>query len=96
MLEQRLTNSILAMLFVAADPLTVLELQQVYPEIPPEELRSTLDDLAAHFNSLQTAVEIRQIGGGYRITTRPEHHEDIRAYLQTKPSAKLSLAALET
>jgi segregation and condensation protein B len=39
---------------------------------------------------------IREIAGGYRMTTRPEHHEHIRAYLKSKPSAKLSLAALET
>jgi segregation and condensation protein B len=96
MLEKELNNPILAMLFVATDPLTLLELQEVYPKTPPEELRNTLDDLVAHFNSLQAAVEIRQISGGYRMTTRPEHHEDIRSYLQTKPSAKLSLAALET
>ena len=96
MLEKELTNPILAMLFVATDPLTLLELQEVYPETSPEALNSALGELVAHFNSLQTAMEIRQIGGGYRMTTRPEHHEDIRAYLQTKPSAKLSLAALET
>jgi segregation and condensation protein B len=39
---------------------------------------------------------IREVAGGYRMTTRPEHHERIRAYLKTKPSAKLSMAALET
>jgi segregation and condensation protein B len=96
MLEKELTNPILAMLFVATDPLTLSELQEVYPDSPQEDLKNALDDLVSHFNSLQTAVEIRQIGGGYRMTTRPEHHEDIRAYLQAKPAAKLSLAALET
>jgi segregation and condensation protein B len=96
MLAKELTNPILAMLFVATDPLTLPELQEVYPGTPPEDLRNTVEDLISHFNSLQAAVEIRQIGGGYRMTTCPEHHEDIRAYLQTKPSAKLSLAALET
>ena len=30
------------------------------------------------------------------MTTRPEHHEHIRAYLKSRPSARLSLAALET
>lgn len=96
MLEGELTNQILAILFVAKDPLTLAELQEVYPDTPLEELKKTLDSLMSSFNSLQGAVEIRQIGGGYRMTTRPEHHEDIRTYLQTKPSAKLSLAALET
>ena len=30
------------------------------------------------------------------MTTRPEHHEHVRAYLKTRPGAKLSMAALET
>ena len=30
------------------------------------------------------------------MTTRPEYHEHVRAYLKSKPGAKLSMAALET
>ena len=96
MLEEALPNQILAILFVAKEPLTLSQLQDVYPDTPVDELQENLDQLLSEFNSFQQAVEIRQIGGGYRITTRPNHHEDIRSYLKTKPSAKLSLAALET
>jgi len=96
MLEKALPNQILAILFVAKEPLTLDQLQEVYPDTPVEELQESLDQLISEFNSFQRAVEIRQVGGGYRMTTRPNHHEDIRNYLKTKPSAKLSLAALET
>ncbi len=96
MLEKALPNQILAILFVAKEPLTLAQLQEVYPDTPVDELQENLDQLVSEFNSFQQAVEIRQIGGGYRMTTRPNHHEDIRNYLKTKPSAKLSLAALET
>ena len=96
MLEEALPNQILAILFVAKEPLTLSQLQDVYPDTSVDELRENLDRLVSKFNSFQQAVEIRQIGGGYRMTTRPNHHEDIRTYLKTKPSAKLSLAALET
>ena len=96
MLEEALSNQILAILFVAREPLTLSQLQDVYPDTPVDELQESLDRLVAQFNSFQKAVEIRQIGSGYRMTTRPNHHEDIRTYLKTKPSAKLSLAALET
>jgi len=96
MLEKALPNQILAILFVAKEPVTLSQLQEVYPDTPVDELQENLDQLLSEFNSFQQAVEIRQIGGGYRMTTRPNHHEDIRTYLKTKPSAKLSLAALET
>ena len=96
MLEEALPNQILAILFVAKEPVTLSQLQEVYPDISVDELQENLNQLLSKFNSFQQAVEIRQIGGGYRMTTRPNHHEDIRTYLKTKPSAKLSLAALET
>ena len=38
----------------------------------------------------------RVVAAGWQIATRPEHHEQIRAYLKSRPSAKLSLASLET
>ncbi len=44
----------------------------------------------------QGGLEIREIAGGWRISTRPQHHEFIRKYLRSKPSARLSLPALET
>ena len=39
---------------------------------------------------------LREVAGGWQIATRPEHHEHVRAYLKSRPSAKLSLPALET
>jgi segregation and condensation protein B len=48
------------------------------------------------FNARPGGMLIREVAGGYRMTTRPEHHEQIRAYLKTRPNAKLSMAALET
>ena len=38
----------------------------------------------------------RDEAGGWQIATRAEFHEQVRAYLKSKPSAKLSLASLET
>ncbi len=96
MLKGELPNHLLAILFSASDPVTIRELEEVFPDLGREVLESAMDKLADRFNKLQTAVEIRRVAGGYRITTRPERHELIRAYLRTKPSAKLSHAALET
>ena len=46
--------------------------------------------------AIQAIVEIREIAGGWRISTRPQYHEFIRQYLKSRPSARLSLPALET
>ncbi len=42
-------------------------------------------------------MEIRQIAGGYRMTTKPEHHDVVVAFAKSlKPPVRLSLQALET
>src|SRR5207244_2641908 len=40
--------------------------------------------------------QMREVAGGWQFATRPEHHEHVRAFLKSRPSAKLSLASLET
>jgi segregation and condensation protein B len=53
--------------------------------------------LAAEFEKPEHGVAIREVAGGYKMTTKPEHHEAVRAFAKSlKPPLKLSLAALET
>jgi len=96
MLKDELTSQLLAILFAASEPVTLEQLDLVFPAIEPSTLKERVNQLIEDFNATQEAVEIRLVAGGYRITTRPEHHEIVRCYLRTRPSAKLSLAALET
>jgi len=85
-----------AIIYVADDPVKLDQLKEVIPDEEPEKLKQALKNLLDEFNSRPGGMLIREVAGGYRMTTRPEHHEHIRAYLKTKPSAKLSMAALET
>lgn len=62
-----------------------------------EELRLTLDELMADYAQSERGMEIREVAGGYRIGTRPEYHDAVRAFVKSlKPAMKLSLQALET
>jgi segregation and condensation protein B len=85
-----------AIIYVADDPVKVEQFKEVFPEESPENLRQALESLVETFNARAGGMMIREVAGGYRMTTRPEHHEQIRAYLKTRPNAKLSMAALET
>ncbi|HSR69905.1 MAG TPA: SMC-Scp complex subunit ScpB [Acidobacteriota bacterium] len=89
-------NQILSILFASRAPVTIAELQEVFPEIESSEIREAVEEVREEFNSMQNAVELRRVAGGFRITTLPEHHETIRVYLKNKPSSKLTMAALET
>jgi segregation and condensation protein B len=60
-------------------------------------LRQMLDELIAEYASDNRGVEIREIAGGYRMATKPECHDAVRAFVKSlKPALKLSLPALET
>ena len=89
-------NQILAVLFASSEPVTYEELHSVFSDVPRESLEEEARKLCESFNALQDAVEIREVAGGLRITTRVEHHEEIRNYLKARPAARLSPAALET
>ncbi|MGE5322714.1 MAG: SMC-Scp complex subunit ScpB [Actinomycetota bacterium] len=60
-------------------------------------LKPFLEELMAEFNREDHGVEIRQVAGGYRMSTKPEHHDIVRAFSKSlKPPIRLSLQALET
>jgi segregation and condensation protein B len=62
-----------------------------------DEVRALIDDLIADYNAPDSGLEIREVAGGFRIGTRPEYHDAVRAFIKTlKPPLKLSLQALET
>jgi len=60
-------------------------------------VRSTLEELVGEYGSADHGVEIRELAGGYRMSTKPEQHEVVRAFARSlKPPVRLSLPALET
>ena len=62
-----------------------------------EILRSVLDELIAEYAQDSRGIEIREIAGGFRMGTKPEIHDAVRAFVKSlKPPLKLSLPALET
>ena len=60
-------------------------------------VRSCLEELSGEYGGPDHGIEIRQVAGGYRMSTKPEQHEVVRAFAKgLKPPVRLSLPALET
>jgi segregation and condensation protein B len=60
-------------------------------------VRSCLEELVGEYGKPDHGIEIRQVAGGYRMSTKPEQHEVVRAFAKSlKPPIRLSLPALET
>jgi segregation and condensation protein B len=84
-----------ALIFVADEPISAKDLANVLEE-DTEFVQSAIEELAAEYEQRKSGLMLREIAGGWQITTKTELHEEIRKFLKTRPSAKLSLAALET
>ncbi len=62
-----------------------------------EQIRAAVEELAAEYANGDRGMEIRQIAGGWRMGTKPEHHDAVRGFAKSlKPPVRLSLQALET
>ncbi len=60
-------------------------------------LTAIIDELTADYAASDRGMEIRQIAGGYRMATKPEHHDVVVSFAKSlKPPVRLSLQALET
>ena len=84
-----------ALIFVSEDPLPVKAIADILKE-DKGWVQVAVEDLTKEFNERGGGLMLREVAGGWQFATRPEYHEHVRAYLKSKPSAKLSLAALET
>ncbi|HLJ77311.1 MAG TPA: SMC-Scp complex subunit ScpB [Acidobacteriaceae bacterium] len=62
-----------------------------------DEIRRLVDELIGEYSAADRGIEIREVAGGYRMATRAEYHDAVRAFVKSlKPPMKLSLQALET
>ncbi len=85
-----------AIIYVTEEPVTLEQLAKGL-EWPKEEVEALIGELVAEHQAPARGVEIRAVAGGYKISTKAEHHEAVRQFVKTlKPPLKLSMAALET
>lgn len=93
--KDELAASIEALIFVADEPLAVRTIVSILDE-GKDTIKFALESLKETYETRKSGLQLRKIGGGWQISTKTEYHEEIRKFLKTRPSAKLSLASLET
>jgi segregation and condensation protein B len=97
-----------AIIYAAETPITAEQMIQLVKESVTAEgaadetevksrVRAALEELVANYGGHDHGIEIRQVAGGYRMSTKPEQHEMVRSFAKSlKPPIRLSLPALET
>jgi segregation and condensation protein B len=60
-------------------------------------IRAALEEIISEYDNGDRGMEVREVAGGYRMATKPEHHDVVRGFAKSlKPPIRLSLQALET
>ena len=97
-----------AVIYAAETPITTEQMVQLVKESAiadgaadeaavKSRVRAALEELAADYSGPDHGIEIRQVAGGYRMSTKPEQHEMVRSFAKSlRPPVRLSLPALET
>jgi segregation and condensation protein B len=83
------------LIFVADEPISAKTIADAV-KLDRDAVEKAIARLVKEYEGGKGGLQLREIAGGWQIATRPEFHEHVRAYLKSKPSAKLSLASLET
>jgi segregation and condensation protein B len=97
-----------AIIYAAETPITLDQLVQLVKahslsegaadeaEVRPR-VRAALEELTRDYAAPDHGIEVRQLAGGYRMSTKPEQHDVVSAFAKSlKPPIRLSLPALET
>ncbi len=86
-----------AIVYVATEPVTLDAIHAALPDADRAELYANLNELVERYHIAEHGIEVREVAGGYRFSTKPEHHEVLKQFIKSQiPPTRLSLAALET
>src|SRR5258708_23216827 len=85
-----------AIIYAADEPATIEQLAQALGE---EKIivQAALDELVASYATEERGIEIRAVAGGYKMYTKPQHHDAVRRFIKSlRPSLRHTMPALET
>ena len=95
--DENLKALIEAIIYVAPEPVTLDAMVRALDGEERDRVKARLQDLMADFERPEHGVEIRAVAGGYKLASKPEHHEVLRKFVKSlKPPVRLSRPALET
>ncbi|MYW05421.1 SMC-Scp complex subunit ScpB [Streptomyces sp. SID3343] len=84
-----------AVLMVVQEPVTEHLLAHVL-EFPVAEVAATLRTLSLEYTTQGRGFDLREVAGGWRFYTRPEHAAAVERFVLDGQQSKLTQAALET
>lgn len=93
--DDEMRGALEAILLVVDEPVQEIVLAQIM-EQPTDRVAETLHALAASYEQHGHGFELRRVGGGWRLYTRPRFAAYVERFVLDGQSVRLTQAALET
>jgi segregation and condensation protein B len=91
-----LKSALEAIIYAADEPATVEQMANAVGE-EKHLVRAALDELVGSYGSDERGIEVREVAGGFRVYTKPQHHDVVRRFIKSlRPPLRLTMPALET
>jgi segregation and condensation protein B len=86
-----------ALLFITEQPVSIKTLEALFElSVPREQLQQLLQTLTQEYADRGSALEVREIAGGWQFSSRPEFAPWIRKLFKDRLTYRLSSSAMET
>ncbi len=90
-----LKGALEALLLVSSDPVPAAAFARIL-NVTPSEASEALVDLSREYREGERGIQLREVAGGWRLSTHPGYAQYIEEYVLSWDTRKLSQAALET
>ncbi len=97
-MEQRDARNILeALLFITEQPVPLKAFVDLFDQqFPREEIQAMVEEISRQYEERGSALELREIAGGWQFASRPEFGPWIRKLFKDRLTYRLSSSAMET
>jgi segregation and condensation protein B len=95
--DETLKALIEAIIYVAPEPVPLDAIAKSLEGEERDRVKAQIELLIQEYAQPRHGIEVRHVAGGYRFSSKPEHHEVLRKFVKSlKPLVRLSRPALET
>jgi len=96
MTPEEMQAALEAIIYAADEPATLDQIAHAL-SVEKTEARTALDLLVGSYAADQRGIEVRKVAGGWKLYTKPQHHEVVRKFIKSlQPPLRLTMPALET
>ena len=93
--DRHLMQKLQAIMFISEKPLTLDDFCSALQE-EPEEVERSLADLEDYLSQDKSALELREVAGGYQLFTKRNYFGACESFLLDQNKRKLSASSIET